>query len=71
MAVGDTEFRLKCYDTMERLLREGRTLILVSHNEGDLTRFCTRGLFINEGHLTVDGTVQAALDAYKGPVPVV
>ncbi|WP_221470315.1 ABC transporter ATP-binding protein [Allocatelliglobosispora scoriae] len=71
MAVGDTEFRLKCYDTMERLLREGRTLILVSHNEGDLTRFCTRGLFINEGHLTVDGSVQAALDAYKGPVPVV
>lgn len=71
MAVGDTEFRLKCYDTMERLLREGRTLVLVSHNEGDLTRFCTRGLFINEGRLAVDGSVQAALDAYKGLVPVV
>jgi ABC-2 type transport system ATP-binding protein len=71
MAVGDTEFRLKCYNTMQRLLGEGRTLVLVSHNEGDLTRFCTRGLFINEGRLSVDGSVQAALDAYKGLVPAV
>nr|WP_027342461.1 ABC transporter ATP-binding protein [Hamadaea tsunoensis] len=66
MAVGDAEFRAKCYDTMQRLLAEGRTLVLVSHNEGDLTRFCTRGLFINEGRLTVDGTVHEALAAYKG-----
>ena len=70
MAVGDAEFRAKCYDTMQRLLAEGRTLVLVSHNEGDLTKFCTRGLFINEGRLSRDGTVQEALDAYKGLVPV-
>ncbi|BCJ72183.1 hypothetical protein CS0771_17270 [Catellatospora sp. IY07-71] len=68
MAVGDAEFRRKCYGTMEKLLAEGRTLVLVSHNEGDLTRFCTRGLYINGGQLTVDGTVQEALDAYKGLV---
>ncbi len=33
MAVGDAEFRRKCYATIERLLAEGRTLVLVSHNE--------------------------------------
>jgi ABC-2 type transport system ATP-binding protein len=70
MAVGDAEFRAKCYATMQRLLDEGRTLVLVSHNEGDLTQFCTRGLFINEGRLAVDSSVQHALDAYKGLVPV-
>ncbi|NUT37332.1 MAG: ABC transporter ATP-binding protein [Hamadaea sp.] len=69
MAVGDAEFRAKCYATMQRLLSEGRTLVLVSHNEGDLTKFCTRGLFINEGRLTVDGSVTDALNAYKGLVP--
>jgi ABC-2 type transport system ATP-binding protein len=68
MAVGDAEFRKKCYGTMEKLLAEGRTMVLVSHNEGDLTRFCTRGLYIDGGRLATDGTVHEALDAYKGLV---
>lgn len=65
MAVGDAEFRQKCYDTMEALLAQGRTLILVSHNEDDLTRFCTRGLLVHEGRLAVDGSMNDALRAYK------
>ncbi|SDY20026.1 ABC-2 type transport system ATP-binding protein [Micromonospora pattaloongensis] len=69
MAVGDEEFRAKCYATMERLLAEGRTLVLVSHNEADLTRFCSRGLYFEAGTLRVDGTVREALDAYRR-VPV-
>ncbi|BCJ64989.1 ABC transporter ATP-binding protein [Polymorphospora rubra] len=68
LAVGDAEFRKKCYATIERLLAEGRTLVLVSHNENDLTRFCTRGLYFNNGLLTVDGTVQEALDGYNNVV---
>jgi ABC-2 type transport system ATP-binding protein len=70
MAVGDAEFRAKCYETMENLLAEGRTLLLVSHNEDDLTRFCTRGLFIEDGRLRVDGTMNDALRAYKEVVSV-
>lgn len=65
MAVGDDEFKAKCYDTMESLLAEGRTLVLVSHNESDLTRFCTRGLFVHDGGLAVDGSMSDALRAYK------
>jgi ABC-2 type transport system ATP-binding protein len=68
MAVGDAEFRQKCYDTMENLLAQGRTLLLVSHNEDDLTRFCTRGLFIDDGALKVDGSMSDALRAYKEAV---
>ncbi|MFY1626359.1 ABC transporter ATP-binding protein [Micromonospora sp. WMMD723] len=68
-AVGDAEFRQKCYSTIDRLLAEGRTLVLVSHNEKDLTRFCRRGLYLDGGRLTVDGTVAEALDAYHAAVP--
>ncbi|MCZ7440128.1 ABC transporter ATP-binding protein [Micromonospora sp. WMMC241] len=63
-AVGDAEFRAKCYATIERLLAEGRTLVLVSHNDKDLTRFCRRGLYLDAGRLTVDGTIDEALRAY-------
>lgn len=67
-AVGDAEFRAKCYATIDRLLAEGRTLVLVSHNEKDLTRFCRRGLYLDGGRLTVDGTLDEALAAYHGSV---
>jgi ABC-2 type transport system ATP-binding protein len=69
LAVGDKEFREKCYGTIENMLEEGRTLVLVSHNEADLTRFCNRGIYINAGTMEVDGPVQDALDAYNGQVP--
>ncbi|MEU4780858.1 ABC transporter ATP-binding protein [Micromonospora sp. NPDC023633] len=68
-AVGDEEFRKKCYATIDRLLGEGRTLVLVSHNEKDLTRFCRRGLYLDGGRLSVDGTIAEALHAYQAAVP--
>ncbi|MEV4197777.1 ABC transporter ATP-binding protein [Micromonospora globbae] len=68
-AVGDAEFRKKCYATIDRLLGEGRTLVLVSHNQKDLTRFCRRGLFLDGGRLRLDGTIAEALDAYQSAVP--
>jgi ABC-2 type transport system ATP-binding protein len=68
LAVGDKGFRNKCYGTIERMLGEGRTLVLVSHNESDLTRFCNRGIYINSGEIEVDGTIEEALTAYNGLV---
>lgn len=65
MAVGDEEFKAKCYSTMESLLAQGRTLVLVSHKESDLTRFCTRGLFVHDGGLALDSSMSDALRAYK------
>jgi ABC-2 type transport system ATP-binding protein len=66
LAVGDKDFRKKCYDTITKMLAEGRTLVFVSHSEADLTRFCKRGLFLDEGKLVVDGTLDEALVAYRG-----
>ena len=65
LAVGDRDFREKCYARMESLLSRGRTLFLVSHSESDLRRFCTRGLYLDEGRLAVDGTLDEALAAYR------
>lgn len=64
LAVGDKAFREKCYVRMESLLEEGRTLFLVSHNEGDLKRFCTRGLYLRGGGLEADGAMNDVLGQY-------
>jgi ABC-2 type transport system ATP-binding protein len=65
LAVGDKDFREKCYETIEGMLSEGRTLVLVSHNESDLRRFCNRGIYINSGVMEVDGPLDEALSAYN------
>lgn len=64
LAVGDKAFRDQCYRRIESLLAEGRTLFLVSHNERDLKRFCTRGLYLDRGALIMDGPIEAVLERY-------
>lgn len=65
LAVGDKAFRNKCYRRIDELLAEGRTLFLVSHNERDLRRFCTRGLYLDSGKLQFDGPIDEALARYN------
>ncbi|MFC6714773.1 ABC transporter ATP-binding protein [Branchiibius cervicis] len=64
LAVGDAAFREKCYNRMESLLDQGRTLFLVSHSGPDLLRFCTRGLYLSGGHLVGDGPMDEIMDRY-------
>ncbi|MFC6355082.1 ABC transporter ATP-binding protein [Luethyella okanaganae] len=64
LAVGDKAFREKCYRRIEELLADGRTLFFVSHNERDLRRFCTRGLYLDKGRLVLDGTIADVLARY-------
>jgi len=65
LAVGDKGFRDKCYKRIEELLAGGRTLFFVSHNEKDLRRFCTRGLYLDKGMLVLDGPIDDVLKRYN------
>jgi ABC-2 type transport system ATP-binding protein len=68
LAVGDRAFREKCYERIEEMLEGGRTLFFVSHNEKDLRRFCTRGLYLEKGALQFDGPIDEALDRYNADI---
>jgi ABC-2 type transport system ATP-binding protein len=65
LAVGDTKFKQKCYRRIDEMLGGGRTLFMVSHSEKNLTRFCTRGLYVRKGRIVTDGTIDEALKAYN------
>lgn len=69
LAVGDKTFRNKCYTRIEQMLGEGRTLFFVSHNEKDLERFCTRGLYLDQGALKLDAPIAEVLEAYNADYP--
>lgn len=70
LAVGDKAFREKCYRRIDELLAEGRTLFFVSHNERDLRRFCTRGLYLDKGALVLDGPLEEVLARYDADYSV-
>lgn len=65
LAVGDKAFREKCYKRIDELLADGRTLFFVSHNERDLRRFCTRGLYLDKGGLVLDAPIADVLERYN------
>ncbi|MBW9111854.1 ABC transporter ATP-binding protein [Microbacterium ureisolvens] len=70
LAVGDKAFREKCYNRIDELLAEQRTLFFVSHSERDLRRFCTRGLYLDKHRLAMDAPIDEVLDRYNADYPV-
>jgi ABC-2 type transport system ATP-binding protein len=65
LAVGDRAFRRKCFERIDAELGRGQTLFLVSHSEGNLKRFCERGLYIADGGLKLDGAIDDVIKAYQ------
>ena len=50
LAVGDAEFQKKCLGKMDEVSRrDGRTVLLVSHNMGVITTLCSRALCLQKG----------------------
>jgi ABC-type polysaccharide/polyol phosphate transport system ATPase subunit len=62
LAVGDAAFQQKCYEQFEQLKREGRTIILVTHDMSAVERFCNRAMLIDRGRVrSIGGPHEIAL----------
>jgi lipopolysaccharide transport system ATP-binding protein len=65
LAVGDAEFQKKCLGKIDEVSRrEGRTVLLVSHNMAAVTQMANRALLLDAGSVAVDGSVTAAVSTY-------
>ena len=51
LAVGDAAFQSKCFAEFERMKREGRTILFVTHDMGAVERFCDRAMLIERGEI--------------------
>jgi ABC-type polysaccharide/polyol phosphate transport system ATPase subunit len=49
LAVGDAAFQQKCFLQFEKLKREGKTIVLVTHDMSAVERFCHRAMLIERG----------------------
>ncbi len=64
LAVGDEGFQQKCLVRILEMKREGRTLMFVSHSAETVRKVCERALWLNHGHLEMDGPVDEVMDGY-------
>ncbi len=49
LAVGDASFQQKCFEQFEQLKRDGKTIVLVTHDMSAVERFCHRAMLIERG----------------------
>src|SRR5262245_61141027 len=64
LAVGDVAFQKKCLGKIGDVAREGRTVLLVSHNMAAVTQLCSRAIWLHNGQLQADGFSDRSVQAY-------
>jgi lipopolysaccharide transport system ATP-binding protein len=65
LAVGDASFVVKCEDRLAELRRQGKTLLLVTHDLDAVLRWCDEAVWLDKGVVKDRGEPRRVLDAYR------
>lgn len=65
LAVGDAAFQRKCYDYFMSLKKDGRTVVLVTHDMGAVRQFCDKAIMIEKGLIVDEGDPEKVAQAYQ------
>jgi ABC-type polysaccharide/polyol phosphate transport system ATPase subunit len=64
LSVGDAKFQHKCYNKIEGFRKAGKTILLVTHDIGQITAHCNRAILIDRSHMLMDGPPRDVVDKY-------
>jgi len=64
IAVGDAGFQYRCVERISDLVREGRTLVFVSHNMSAIEALCDRAVLLRDGSVAHDGNAREVIHEY-------
>lgn len=64
LAVGDESFQKKCISWIQRFMKQGGTLLLVSHSMYQVQKLCQKALWVHEGKTRKYGDVFPVTQAY-------
>ncbi|AEI35802.1 MULTISPECIES: ABC transporter ATP-binding protein [Francisella] len=65
LAVGDAIFQNKCFIKIRELLKEGTTVVFVSHNVPLMVEFCTRAIFLHDRQILMDDEPRKVAHYYQ------
>jgi lipopolysaccharide transport system ATP-binding protein len=66
LSVGDENFRQKAEARMAEIVQSTHILVIASHSRSLIQHTCNRVLWLEHGHLKMDGSPQEVLAAYFG-----
>jgi len=64
LSVGDQHFQQKCFEKMNELKKQGKTMVFVTHSMGSVKQLCTRAVWLYEGEIKMDGNVDEVVEEY-------
>jgi lipopolysaccharide transport system ATP-binding protein len=64
-AVGDEQFRRKCFGKIAEFKNRGGTILFVSHDAQAVERLCDRAVLLRQGEVAFDGETREAIAAYR------
>jgi len=64
LSVGDGEFQKKCLSKIQEMGKQGRTVLVVSHDLPTITRLCHRVILLDKGRLVADGPTGDVVSKY-------
>ncbi len=65
LSVGDLFFQAKCYRRMEEMMKNGTTILMVSHDMGSIIKYCDKVVLLNRGKFIAEGPAGKMVDLYK------
>ena len=65
LAVGDARFQAKCFDVFARYKREGRTVVLVTHDLSGVDAHCDRAILLDHGRIAAEGPARDVTSIYR------
>lgn len=65
LAVGDSKFVTKCYRRLREIEKSGKTIVMVSHQLGEIARLASRVVVLDGGKIVYDGNVLDGLRVYE------
>lgn len=68
LAVGDAQFQKKCFDKMQQIGTQGRTILFVSHNMSAVRSICEQALVIEKGRIVAHGEIDETVDRYLSQI---
>lgn len=64
LAVGDIEFQKKCLGKMHDVVKEGRTILFVSHNMMTISHLCNKSIMLRFGSIIKEGLTKDVVADY-------